>query len=648
MSDAPENDAGSQAAPFAALLDHAMALHRQGDLPAAQKHFEEILAADGAHFGAMHQLGILHLQRGETAKAAELLNRAIAEYPGSAAARCDLATAWNVLSRHDEAIAGYENALTIDPDLAEAHYGLGTAFLALARIDEAISCLQRAIFTDPDYAEAHCALAMALRLTKKGGEAIRHCRSALAIDPDYAEAHFALASCCLDAKRPDDAISHSRTAISLRPDYAEAYNCLGLALDASNRPAEALACFAHALAIRPGYMEALVNRGAALQVTGEIDQARDAFRQACGLEPRRAKHYFRLANTARMSADDPYLETMKELALDMSALEEQEQVQLHFALGKALSDVGDHDMSFSHLCQGNNLKRARLAYDEVGTLALFDRIRAVFTPEMMQAREGYGHSSAVPIFIVGMPRSGSTLVEQILSTHPAVFGGGEREDLRAAIQEVGADGGAVAFPDTMRALPADRFRELGASYLKRIQTNAAQAGSQPTRITDKTLMHANLLGLIRLALPNAHVIHIRRDAVDTCLSCYSKLFEDELPFTYDLAELGRYYRAHSALMDYWDNVLPAHWVLHVQYQALVEDFESQARRILAHCGLEWDNACLAFHRNKRTVRTASAVQVRQPLYRSAIDRWRPQDPLLAPLLVNLGPSKGVTGELHLP
>lgn len=626
------------AAPHSGALDQAIALHQDGDLAAAQKIYESILAADGGHFGALHQLGIVHLQMGEADRAAALLQRAVAADPGSAPARCDLATALGVMLRPDEAMAGYEDALAIDPDLAEAHYGLATVMLARARTDEAIACLQRALVIDPDYAEAHCALAMALRLIRQSADAVAHCQSALAIDPDYAQAHFTLASALKDLRRFDEAIAHYRTALSLQPDFAQACNGMGLALDAAGRPDEALTCFAQALAIKPDYAEAFANRGAVLQVIGELDQARAAFAQACDLEPRRASHYFGLSNAARMKADDPHLAAMKDLALDMAMLDEGEQVQLHFALAKALSDIGENDGSFDHLRRGNDLKRARLAYDEAGTLALFDRIRAVFTPELLRERQGGGHPSSVPVFIVGMPRSGSTLVEQMLSSHPAVFGAGERDDLRAAIRQAGADGGPVSFPEAVRTLPANRFHALGESYVARIAAVAAAAGHGATRITDKTLMHANLLGLIRLALPNAHVIHIQRDAVDTCLSCYSKLFEDELPFTYDLGELGRYYRAHSDLMAYWDKVLPRGWVLHVPYQALVEDFENQARRIVAHCGLDWDDACLAFHETKRAVRTASASQVRRPLYRSAVGRWRPQDELLAPLLAGLGPA----------
>jgi hypothetical protein len=335
---------------------------------------------------------------------------------------------------------------------------------------------------------------------------------------------------------------------------------------------------------------------------------------------------------------------MAALALDLSSLTPTEQIQLHFAFSKALSDVGEYDKSFDHLRRGNSLRRSQTFYDEVATLALFDRIRDVFTPQLMREKQGRGHPSDVPVFIVGMPRSGSTLVEQILASHPAVFGAGERDDFRSALRRSGADSAASPFPESVRRLSGAQLSALGKSYLDQIEMVAASAMAprigkkvtMPERITDKTLMHFTLLGLIRLTLPNAHIIHIRRNPIDTCLSCYSKLFDDDLPFTYDLGELGRYYRGYRQLMEYWGSVLPERWVLEVQYEALVQDFEVQARRIVAHCGIAWNDACLDFHQTQRAIRTASATQVRQPIYSSSIKRQRPNETLLSPLLIGLG------------
>ena len=235
-----------------------------------------------------------------------------------------------------------------------------------------------------------------------------------------------------------------------------------------------------------------------------------------------------------------------------------------------------------------------------------------------------------------MPRSGSSLIEQVLASHSRVFGAGEIADFNAAAASLAGPGGALPkpFPELAAEMTAEQFRRVGSHYVNGLRSRAPAA----ERITDKTLGNFLFAGLIHLALPNARIIHARRDPVDTCLSCFSKLFASQMSFTYDLAELGRYYRAYDALMAHWRKVLPAGVMLEVQYEDMVADFEPQARRIVEHCGLEWEEACLRFHTTQRPVKTASATQVREPLYRAAVGRSQSYRALLSPLLSALGPT----------
>ena len=265
-------------------------------------------------------------------------------------------------------------------------------------------------------------------------------------------------------------------------------------------------------------------------------------------------------------------------------------------------------------------------------LGFLDRIRAVFTAELMHQKRDLGDPSMIPVFIVGMPRSGTTLVEQILASHPKVFGAGELSEFSKAVTSLGMPNGALSFPETVPGLSAEQLRQLGTSYLDAIE--AAAPGAE--RITDKMPANFRFVGLIHLALPNARIIHMRRDPVDTCLSCFSLLFVGDLPYCYDLGELGRYYRAYQTLMEHWRQVLPAGVMLEVQYEEVVADVERQARQIVAYCGLEWDDACLAFYRTQRPIRTSSAAQVRQPIYRTSVGRWKPYRHLLQPLIKELG------------
>jgi hypothetical protein len=323
---------------------------------------------------------------------------------------------------------------------------------------------------------------------------------------------------------------------------------------------------------------------------------------------------------------------MESLMATEASLSVEDRTELHFALGKAYDEIGRHADAFSHWQDGNALKRRAIAYDEAAAFRTMNRIEAVFSTEVVRRHENGGHPSAAPIFIVGMPRSGSTLIEQILASHPQVLGAGELKHFGRAVkwvQQISAD--HRPFPDLVLSLTQQQVHDLGERYL-------AALGRLPpsvVRVTDKMPMNFTFVGLIHLALPNAVIIHAYRDPVDTCLSCFSKLFADEQNYAYDLAELGRYYGHYRKMMSHWSRVLPSGRILDVRYEDVIADLEGQARRIVAHCGLEWDPRCLAFHQTVRPVRTASAVQVRQPLYNSSVARWHPYKDFLQPLLSEL-------------
>jgi hypothetical protein len=304
-----------------------------------------------------------------------------------------------------------------------------------------------------------------------------------------------------------------------------------------------------------------------------------------------------------------------------------------FAAAKAYDDLKRYDDAFAYLTRANALKRKAIAYDEPQVLNLFERIRSTFTAALVDAKAGGGSAAQTPIFVLGMPRSGTTLVEQILASHPRVKGAGELKDMNETINSVrGSDGMQLAYPEFVADLSRDDLVRIGDAYTSRLARHAPGA----ERITDKMPSNFYFLGLIHLALPGAKIIHTQRNPVDTCLSCFSKLFAGEQNQTYDLAELGRYYRAYHGLMAHWRSVLPKGAFLDVQYEDVVADTETQARRILDHCGLAWSPAVLDFHRTERPVKTASARQVRQPIYGSSVARWRNYERFLGPLLAELG------------
>jgi tetratricopeptide (TPR) repeat protein len=510
---------------------------------------------------------------------------------------------------------------------------LAAALREQGKLDEAITACRQAVRIRPDYAEAHCNLGAVLSDQGKPDEAVAAYRRALRIRPDYAEAYCSLGVILRNQGKLDEAVAAYRQAIRIRPDDAKTFSSLGAVLRDQGRLDDSVFACRQAIVLEPNFAEAHNNLGLVLTELGRLSEGRAALEQAVRLAPRNTKFRRDLGETVRLAAGDPHLAELEQLAEDRASLSVGDRIELHFALAKAYDDTGRHAEAFRQWLDGNALKRRQIAYDEAPTLGALDRVRQVFTTELIQSHRNSGQPSSVSVFIVGMPRSGRTLVEQILASHPQLFGGGELKHFPRAVAGIRTAHGSVEFPDLVSGMSGEEFGALGTRYLAEIERLAPAAA----RITDKMPNNFMAVGLIHLALPNAAIIHVARDPVDTCLSCFTKLFAEEHNYTYDLGELGRFYRHYRALMAHWHRVLPPGRILDVRYEDVVDDLEGQARRIIAHCGLDWDARCLGFHRTERPVRTASATQVRQPIYRSSIGRWSRYAALLQPLLAEIQP-----------
>ena len=644
----------------------ALTMHRQGQLDNAAIAYKEIILEKPNYLEVLHMFGLLRYQQGSNNDAMRYLNAALKIAPANASILTDSGVVLSKIGQHWNAVVNYNKSLTLRPNHIATLYNLGDALLELKRPEEALANYDRALALKPDYVEALVNRGNALRDLKRFEDALRSYEGALALRPNYVEVFVNRGNTLRDLKRPEEALASYDLALALRVEYPDALVNRGNALIDLKRSKEALESYGRALVLKPAYPQALLNQGNALKdlkrpeaalnsydkalslkpdyaeaydnkgVTlmelGRFDEAASAIETAITLAPKTARFYYNLTSSKRLSRGDWHIPAMEQLALDKASLSDDEQIDLHFALGKAYADIGEHERSFAQLSSGNALKRKRTIYDEVTAIAFLERMRESFTSDIMSGARYMGDPSPVPVFILGMPRSGTTLVEQILSSHPKFFGAGEIDDFDVAIGELGLiDGEIFNSPDILSRLSNEQLNRLGATYLARIKDAAPLA----ERISNKTPENFRFAGLIHLALPNAHIIHVYRNPIDTCLSCFSKRFVDNLPYTYDLAELGRYYRAYEKLMAHWRGVMPRNAMLEVQYEEVVADLEGQARRIVAYCGLEWDARCLDFHRTKRPVRTASATQVRQPIYKSSVDRWRAYESFLGPLLAEL-------------
>jgi tetratricopeptide (TPR) repeat protein len=615
------------------MLADALGHHQAGRLAEAEGVYRRILAIDAHHADTLHLLGMIAEQGGRHDVAVEMIRQAIAINHTAAAYHSNLGTILQAQGKLEEAAACYERALALKPDWAEVHSNLGNIRQAQGRLDEGVACQEWALALKPDFAEACSNLGNARQSQGMLDEAVAWYERALALKPDYADAHNNLGMALAALDRIDDAVAHYERALALNPNFANAHNNLGNALEKQDRIDDAVAHYERALALKPEHANAHNNLGNIFRERGEFEDAMAHYGRAIAIKPDYVEAHFNRAEIKSFHPGDADLSALEALAGrdDLSA---DKALYIHFALAKALEDIGDYVRAFEHLRQGNALKRRQINYEETVALKLFQRISTVFDRGIFDRFARQGDLSSVPVFVLGMPRSGSTLIEQILASHPQIHAGGELTALEkiADGDQYPAGDQPLQYPECLPALDGAALRRLGQSYLARLPPLA----DSKVRIVDKLSGNFLRIGLIRLILPNARIIHSMRHPVDTCVSCYSKLFTAGLYFSYDLAELGRYYRSYRELMAHWRSVLPPGAMLDVSYEDVVDDLEGQARRLIDFCGLPWDDRCISFHRTNRPVKTASAVQVRQPLFRSSLQRWRHYEAGLAPLLDELG------------
>jgi tetratricopeptide (TPR) repeat protein len=508
------------------------------------------------------------------------------------------------------ALALARSELARAPNSADAHGLVGTILGALGRPYEALPFLKRAVTINPADPAMLNNLGAVLSATGRHAAAQQSFEHAIALAPDYPDARQNLAAALTKTGAYALAIPHFETLLTLLPGSAETQNALAKSLCKADRMTEGIAVYQNIIAAYPDYDLAFADYGHALREYGDFDAAVAAYVHAIALAPHTGSYYRYLAETRPSALNDAHVAALQDL-LRSDSLSDDDRIEANFALGNVWAAKDEYARSFEHLAIANPLRRRYIDYDERRTLDGFEGIAQTFSRELIAARRGCSDASSVPIFIFGMPRSGTTLIEQILASHPAVFGAGE----------------VVLFPDSINDTSCDGLRELGQRYVKELRTRAPGAA----RITDKLPLNFRYAGLIHAALPNARMIHAMRNPVDTCISCYSQNFLGDQPWAYDLAEIGRYYRGYARLMAHWRDVLPPNAMLEVQYEDVVDNLEAQARRIVAFCGLEWDDACLRFYETQRPVRTASAAQVRQPIYRRSVNRWQQYGDLLRPL-----------------
>lgn len=599
-------------------INALIALSDQGDAKAAIEGAWALSQQFPKSIELFNIIGVASLKLG-------LLDDAVAAFGKALAIDADCVEAlWNLggalqrQGRAEDALVCYEKARLIAPHRAEAHKNLGDAYLCLRRLKDATEVYERTLELKPDHPEACNNLGYALIELGRFEDAAATLEKAIEIKPDFAEAHNNLGNAYLHLRRVKDAKTAYESALKVKPEYAEALNNLGNAHLRLRRHHEAIAFCQKAVRLKPDFAEAYNSLGTALSDLGRRDDAAASYEKAVAAWPGFARAHHNLSFVKKFDDSDPQIDQMADL-VTQDGVTDTEKTLLHFGLGKAYDDLEQYEDAFMHFAEGNRLRKKLIGYDIADDRELFSRIRAVQETITPSDNESKG---ATPIFIVGMPRSGTSLVEQILASHSKIHGAGELATLENSIKTLGV---------LDASNPCSLLADLAHDYRHTLNTRANDA----SHITDKMPLNFRWIGLIRAALPDAKIVHVKRDPRATCWSIFRRSFATGgNGYAYDLKDIADYYHLYQGLMAFWEEHFPG-VIHHLNYEKLVVDQEAETRALLYHVGLDWEDACLAFDKTERAVATASAYQVKKPIYQGSSDAWRQYAPFIAPMIEQL-------------
>lgn len=553
--------------------------------------------------------------------------------------------------RYHEAIDAYQHAISLDPGRSDLHLKIARARVQLsaqaptdtekprrtkrrqmAYADQITQAAKHErngepgkaehiyrdiLKRDPDHVEAIRLLAAAAASHRKYQDAETLLRQAVFLAPEFARAWLDLSNVQRQLDKHPEAIESSQKVVELAPEIAESYIALANAQANASFHEEAISTYQQALAVSPSHPGAFSGLGHQLKTVGRQQECIDVYRQSISANPRNTEPYWSLANMKTFRFEEGEVNSMEQLLEDDSLVSIDVQ-QLCNALGFEFESRKEYDKAFEYFSRCNHKRRESESYDPVTNETQADRLIEIFNEDFLAEMQDCGVADASPILIVGLPRSGSTLIEQIMASHSMVEGTHELSDLSYVVQTMGRTGPkSEHFPDFLTSLAPNAWSKMGSQYLERTEKYRTGAA----RFIDKNPNNFTYVGLLQLALPNAKIIDARRHPLDSCFGTYKQLFASGQPFSYDLTELGEYYLQYERLMNHWHRVLPGK-VLHVNYEDVVQDLDTQVRRLLDYCELPVEEACFRFHETERAVKTASSEQVRQPIYASSVDLWR--------------------------
>jgi len=586
-----------------------------------------------------------HFNRGNALKQLGQLDDAVKSYGESIQLKPDFIDAYynrgntlKELGNLDGALFSYNEAIRLKPDYAEAYNNQGNTLKELGHREEALKSYLKAIEFKPDYATAYNNCGALLKVLRQPDKAIENYDKAIKLEPDNADAYNNKGSVLAELEQLDSAIASCNKAIQLDPDFPEAYNNRGSIHFKLGHMNEAIQNFDLSIQLKPDYAIAYNNRANALKALGQLKEAYKSYEKAVEFKPDYAEAHLSLALSRKYSPDDPHAGLMENL-LTNSELIESDRTHLYVALAKISEDIGNYDDSFSYLEKANLRRSQELDYSIDNDRQLFARIKEVFSAKgvpLVKVSEVGPHIR--PLFIIGMPRSGTSLVEQILATHSKVHGAGELETIGTLMSPIISSHSDEAFNQDKAALFANKITSLRHSYLEAL----ALLNVPETVVVDKMPYNFLFVGFILSAFPNAKIIHLGRDPIATCWSIYKHFFVNKSNgYAYDMDNLAEYYSLYRGLMSFWRELFPES-IYELCYEHLTENQEEQSRKIFEFCELDWEEQCLEFYKTERAVKTASAAQVRQKMYKGSSEAWRKYEKHLQMLINSLQDHTKVT------
>jgi tetratricopeptide (TPR) repeat protein len=617
-----------------------LALIEQGRPEEALSSFRDAVRFKPDFAEGHYNLGSVLQRLGRPDEAVASYRRVLELRPTHADALNNLGAALTSLRLLDDAGGALRQAIAIEPRHADAHNNLGNVLRQQGRLEEAIACHQRALELRPNLAIAYHNLGMAYGAQWNLDEAVASFQEAVRLQPDFAQAHYYLGAALQEQRKLDEAVHCYQRCIQLEPTHAHAYNDLSAVLTALRRTNEAVECLRTAVRIEPQFPEAHCNLGLTLGRMGELAAAEASLREALRLDPEHMRAYSELAFLLGGRLDDTSLTAMRQLSSD-PRLADGDRSRLHFSLAKVYDARGAYSEAAYHAEQANALDRAARhasgqTYSPVDHARGIDRIIATFTPEFFARVSGWGLETQLPIFVFGLPRSGTTLVEQILASHSLIEGAGEVNLGRRAVDLL-SRGSGRGVTESVRWVDRNSLRQAAEHCLEQLQMlGTSPTKDLPIRIVDKAPDNYLAVNLLAALFPRARFIHCTRDVRDVALSCWLIQFA-EVNWANDMDCIASRIHEYRRLMEHWQRVLPVP-IIEISYEALVANLETEAKRLVDACGLNWEPACLAYHETRRSVHTASFAQVRQPIYTGSVGRWRHYADALAPLFARLDES----------